>query len=122
MTNPSADASRIHAELRLLEQTMVQPKARYRKDLHANPVQVNDKLYRLANFVAAAHDKPTVVQYQLKDEFSATADDVLARYYRLVDEEIQRYNERIESPSARISADKEDEEATDLTEGRMPRN
>lgn len=121
MSAPSPEARRILGELRLVEQRMVQPRARYRKDLHANPVQVNDKLYRLSNFVAAAHAKPTRVQYELKEEFSGLADEILARYYRLVDQDIKRYNDQADDESTMIHADVPGEEGGQQPPGRMPK-
>ena len=90
--NPSEEAIGILEALRTIEQRLVQPRARYRKDLHANPVQVNDKLYRLANFVARSHSKPTHVQYDLKVEFTDLADSMLDRYYSLKNNEIRQFN------------------------------
>ena len=93
MQSPPEAARAILAELRLIEQMMVQPRARYRKDLHANPVRVNDKLYRLANFVARSHARPTVVQYQMKTEFEAVADELVLRFFDLKNNDIRLYNE-----------------------------
>ncbi len=95
MEKPSATARKVLAELRLLEQMMVQPKARYRKDLHANPVRVNDKLYRLANFVARSHARPTVAQYGLKSEFEKLADGVIQRFLRLENNDIDLHNQTV---------------------------
>lgn len=88
----SPEAAAIRDRLSLIERKLVQPNARYRKDLHANPVQVNDKLYRLANFVARSHSKPTQVQYELRDEFFGWADGALAEFAALKRDDILRFN------------------------------
>ena len=93
-------AIEILRELRLIEQRLVQPKAQYSKDLHAHPVQLNDKLYRLANFTAASHSKPTSVQYGLRDEFFDLTDAVLRGVLRFEEQRytfIQRIGGRIPS-------------------------
>lgn len=94
-----ADAILIREELRLIEQMLVQPNARYRKDLHANPVRANDKLYRLANFAARSHSRPTTVQYQLKAEFEAAASALIKRFALFKENEISTYNAQVGSKS-----------------------
>jgi len=92
LQSSAPELSKIEQKLQLVEQKLVQPKARYRKDLHAHPVQVNDKLYRLANFVSRSHARPTPVQYTMFDEFSAWADEALAEFQSIVAVDISRYN------------------------------
>ena len=119
------DIAEISAKLDIVEQKLVQPKARYRKDLHANPVQVNDKLYRLANFVGRSHSRPTPVQYGMFEEFVAWADEALAEFRSIVDGDICRYNETSgELSGARLVwDDPTDEDTAESDSGaEMPRN
>ena len=52
----------LQSALRGVEQSFVQVNAEARKDLHANPVALNDKFYRLSNFVSRAQAAPTPTQ------------------------------------------------------------
>ncbi|MEO1245262.1 MAG: glycosyl hydrolase [Pseudomonadota bacterium] len=121
MSAAPPEARRILEELRLIEQHMVQPKARYRKDLHANPVRANDKLYRLANFVARSHSRPTAVQYALKTEFESMASQLVSRFEALKDNEIEPYN-TLAAEEFRIEAEATAEAPAERDQGAsMPR-
>lgn len=94
LPDASDEALAILSALETVEYALVQPRARYRKDLHAHPVRLNDKLYRLANFVQRGHDAPTEVQVSMRSEFFELVDDVLEGYYELRDVRIAEFNER----------------------------
>ena len=77
---PQAEAlgnARVLTELAAIENQLVQVNAKARKDLHANPVRLNDKFYRMANFLERSLAAPTKTQYAMFDEFSQQLDDSL---------------------------------------------
>jgi len=61
-----------------VEEAFVQIRAEARKDLHANPVMLNDKFYRLSNWASSADARPQPSDYALLAEFSAQAAPLLA--------------------------------------------
>ncbi len=69
-TEIRAQAAALKADLRAIEVQLVQVNAKARKDLHANPVALNDKFYRLSNFVSRADAAPTPTQRGMFAEFS----------------------------------------------------
>ena len=79
-------SSTLTEKLSAIEHRLVQPRAAYRKQLHALPVQINDQLYRLSNFVGAGYGRPTEAQYQMFEEFQQKARESLRRLHEALAE------------------------------------
>ena len=91
------DARELVAHLREVEQTIVQVSAEARKDLHANPVMLNDKFYRLANFISRADAKPTQTQLDMFEEFSTQAEEILSVYEHAIRVELPAINAALDA-------------------------
>ncbi len=85
-------AATIDTKIAQIEQELVQPKAKYRKDLHANPVKVNDKFYRLANFVGRSQARPTAAQYDMFDDFSEWSGKAIKELEQVFSDDLARLN------------------------------
>lgn len=86
------ESARLNAALKDIERRFVQVNAQARKDLHANPVMLNDKFYRLSNFVSRVEAKPTPTQQAMYNEFSMIADDKFAEYDGLISTALEDLN------------------------------
>jgi len=73
------DVDAVFATFTAVEEAFVQIRAEARKDLHANPVMLNDKFYRLSNWASSADARPQPSDYALLEEFSAQAAPLLER-------------------------------------------
>ena len=89
------NVSALKIALRGIEQNFVQVNAEARKDLHANPVALNDKLYRLSNFASRVEAAPTPTQQDMLIDFSEPVEEMLAEFDRLTLEEIPRLNQAL---------------------------
>ena len=89
------NASALKIALLRIEQSFVQVNAEARKDLHANPVALNDKLYRLSNFASRVEAAPTPTQQEMLIDFSEPVEEMLAEFDRLTLEEIPRLNQAL---------------------------
>ena len=87
----------IKSDLRSVEEKFVQVNAVARKDLHANPVTLNDKFYRLSNFASRADVAPTPTQKKLFEEFSIPTIDALNAFDVILSERLPQINQRLQS-------------------------
>ena len=83
------------SSLKRIEQDFVQVNAEARKDLHANPVALNDKFYRLSNFASRVEAAPTPTQVQMFEEFSQPVLGRLAELGILIDGELAEINQAL---------------------------
>ena len=67
-----------------IEDILVQHRVNHSKQLHAKPIKLNDKLYVLANRVAASDGAPTAAQWALYERLSGEADQALKRLRQLI--------------------------------------
>ncbi|MEL7198894.1 MAG: glycosyl hydrolase [Pseudomonadota bacterium] len=86
---------RLIVPLTRIEQAFVQVNAQARKDLHANPVALNDKLYRLSNFASRVEAAPTPTQRAMLDEFAEEIVRNLAQYEELIAQPLERLNQTL---------------------------
>ena len=94
-----AELENFKTALERIERELVQVNAKARKDLHANPVALNDKLYRLSNFASRADVAPTPTQLQMYEEFSAAIRELLISLESLFAEDLGRLNDALTNGS-----------------------
>ena len=87
-----SDLQTFSKSLSAIEQSFVQVNAKARKDLHANPVALNDKLYRLSNFASRVDAAPTPTQIAMFSEYSEPILKQLAELSSLLDEDLPPLN------------------------------
>ncbi|MEM8936092.1 MAG: glycosyl hydrolase [Pseudomonadota bacterium] len=87
-----AAALAVTTRLNSVEVQLVQKNAEARKDLHANPVALNDKFYRLSNFVGRVDAAPTPTQEDLFVEFSEPTLAALEVFDKTLEVELPRLN------------------------------
>ncbi len=90
-----AEAKKIISELREVEEALIQPRSQAPQDPLNYPIKLDNRLAALASVVASVDARPTDQSYELFKELKAEADKELARFGRILKDQVAAFNQKI---------------------------
>ena len=95
--NPNATAvaeagSALDKKMTVVEEALIQTKAKSGQDVLNYPIRLNNLLVALGGVVSSADAAPTRQDYEMYDELSKQADEQLARWNAIVSTDLAAYN------------------------------